>query len=66
MSIAELGPRDADPVPTGRVHVWGEGHATVILHTLELVLLGRLHVHNVLLQDHSLGRENGKDSKRLH
>lgn len=59
VSVAEFGPRDADPLPAGRAHVWGEGHAAVVLHALELVLLGRLHVHNgvlvhVLLQDHSL------------
>lgn len=56
---AQLGPGDAHPVSPRRAQLRGEVD-DVVLYALELVLLGRLHVHHgvlvhVLLQDHRLG-----------
>lgn len=45
VAVAEFGSRDAQPsVPARRSHVRGEVDPTVVLHVLELVLLGRFHV----------------------
>ena len=58
--VAQLGPGDGHLVPAGGAHLWGEvDDAAVVLHVLELVLLGGLHVDHrvlvhVLLQDHRL------------
>lgn len=68
MSVAQLSPRDDDPLPIGRACAWWEGRAAVLLHALELVLLGWLCVHNrvfvdVLLKDHGLWRKMEKYQK---
>lgn len=61
---AQLGPGDGHLVRAGGIHLRREvDDAAVVLHILELVLLGGLHVdHRVLvhmlLQDHSLREES--------
>lgn len=70
MSVAQFGPWDVDPLSIGRTRAWREGHAAVVLHTLELVLLGRLCVYyralvHVFFEDHGLWR-NRKVTKGLH
>ena len=64
---AQLGPGDGHLVRAGGAHLRREvDDAAVVLHVLELVLLGGLHVdHRVLvhmlLQDHSLSRTGKKE-----
>ena len=64
---AQLGPGNGHPVPARGAAFGREvDDPTVVLHVLELVLLGGLHVHHrvlvhVLLQDHRLGRTTMED-----
>ena len=64
---AELGPGNGHPLPARRAAFGREvDDSIVVLHVLELVLLGGLHVHHrvlvhVLLQDHRLQRKTMED-----